>query len=257
MDLVPLRSYREKVQNLLVLGATSTVAADVIRIYARRGFSLFLLGRSPIKLERLSEEFGSSVHFSQAVDFTDETATQLALQAAWEQAGHVDLVLIAHGYLGDQLLSERDLSEAKRQIDVNFTSVVAQLLVVAPRLEAQGAGHLTVIGSVAGERGRPRNYTYGAAKGALRLYLQGLRSCLWPRIHVTTIKLGPVMTPMSAGHKRNATFITSQQAARGIAHAIDWKRGEVYVPRLYGPIMAAVRVMPERLFQRLKFLSSR
>ena len=109
-----------------------------------------------------------------------------------------------------------------------------------------------------GARGRPRNYTYGAAKGALNLYLQGLRSRLYPAgVKVTTLKLGPVDTPMTRTHRKNALFATPARAARDIVRALDRGAGEVYVPWYWRPIMAVVRNTPEPLFQRLGFLSGR
>ncbi|WAM24449.1 SDR family NAD(P)-dependent oxidoreductase [Myxococcus sp. NMCA1] len=49
--------------------------------------------------------------------------------------------------------------------------------------EAQKAGTLVVISSVAGDRGRQSNYVYGASKGALNVFLQacatGWRSPTW------------------------------------------------------------------------------
>jgi decaprenylphospho-beta-D-erythro-pentofuranosid-2-ulose 2-reductase len=115
-----------------------------------------------------------------------------------------------------------------------------------------------VITSVAGDRGRPRNYTYGAAKGALNLYLQGLRSRLVPAgVKVTTLKLGPVDTPMTRDHKKNALFATPAAVARGIVAALDAGAAEAYLPGYWAVIMAFVRLAPERLFQALPFLSGR
>jgi decaprenylphospho-beta-D-erythro-pentofuranosid-2-ulose 2-reductase len=114
------------------------------------------------------------------------------------------------------------------------------------------------MGSVAGDRGRPRNYTYGAAKGALTLYLQGLRSRLYPvGVAVTTLKLGPVDTPMTVDHAKNPLFTTPERLAPAIVRAIDRRAGEVYLPWYWRPILAVVRNTPEPLFQRLRFLSGR
>src|SRR5690606_4280000 len=131
------------------------------------------------------------------------------VHSLYEEFQEFDLALLAHGYLGNQLKSEESFSEAMAQISVNFVSAVAWLIPLAQRMEERGRGHLTVITSVAGDRGRPRNYTYGASKGALGLYLQGLRSRLYGNVTVTTIKLGPVDTPMTVDHDKNASFITS------------------------------------------------
>lgn len=243
--------------NVLILGATSAVAGEVARLLRGRGARLFLMARSSERLAALASELGPTVIGQHAVDFTDTKAMLAALRSALETLGTVDLALVAQGDLGDQAASERDFSEAERQIMVNYVGVVAQLTVLGPFFEAQGSGTIAVISSVAGERGRPRNYTYGSAKAGVTIYLQGLRSRLWPAVQVTTILLGPVDTPMTTSHEKNALFATRAEAARGILRAIEGRRGEAYVPGFWRWILLVVRLLPEGLFQRLPFLSGR
>lgn len=243
--------------NVLILGATSDIAAEVARIYSAHGARLYLLARSPEALAKLSSELDAAVIGSEAVDFTDYAPASAAVERALTALGRLDVALLCQGYLGDQLESERNFIEAKLQIEVNLLSAVAQLIPLAQHVERNAHGTLAVITSVAGVRGRPRNYTYGAAKGGLTLYLQGLRSRLWGKAHVVTIKLGPVDTKMTTRHKKNAVFASIPQAACGIVRAIDRRAGEVYVPRFWFFIMAVVRNMPEAIFQKLSFLSGR
>jgi short-subunit dehydrogenase len=247
-------------QRVLVLGATSAVAAEAAAIYARRGARLHLVGRSADKLEAVAarcREAGAEVTSEQA-DFAALDADAAAIARAVTALGQLDVALIAHGDLGDQLASERAFDEAERILRVNFTSVVSLLVPLANHLEAAGEGRLAVITSVAGERGRPRNYTYGAAKGALTIYLQGLRSRLYPAgVSVTTLKLGPMDSPMTVDHAKHALFGKPPVVARGIVRAIDARAGEAYVPRVWGAIMSVVRNTPEPVFQRLRFLSGR
>ena len=242
---------------VLILGATSAVAADVARIYAGRSARLYLVGRKPEKLRALCDELGSAVVGSDAVDFARYEACGPCVERAAAALGAVDVALIAHGDLGDQLLSERDFAEAERIIALNFTSAVALIIPLANLFERQGRGCLAVISSVAGERGRPRNYTYGAAKGATTRYLQGVRSRLWPAIDVVTVKLGPVHTPMTVDHPKNPLFAHSPAVARSIVAAIDGRRREVFVPWYWRPIMNVVVALPEAIFQRFGFLSGR
>lgn len=245
-------------RRILVLGATSTIAADVCARWAARGDRLHLVGRNPDKLAALAAACGPAVTTAVA-DFCDTDRARDVIAAALAALdGRIDVVLVAHGDLGDQLLSERDYHEAERLIEVNFLSVVALLLPLADILERQRAGALAVITSVAGDRGRPRNFTYGAAKGALNIYLQGLRSRLYPAgVQVTILKLGPVDTPMTTGHAKNRLFATPARAARDIVRAIDRGAREAYVPWYWRPILWIVRNTPEALFQRLGFLSGR
>jgi len=242
-----------------IFGATSAIAAEIARVYAGRGARLFLAGRDPAKLRALVEARGDAVAGFREVDLTAPGAAAAAVSAAIEAlGGGLDVAVIAHGWLGDQLASERDVAEAERIIATNFVSVVALLVPLGNHFEAAGAGHIAVLSSVAGDRGRPRNYTYGASKGAVNLYLQGLRTRLWSRgVGVHTLKLGPVDTPMTATHEKTMLFARADRVAADIVAAIDAGRAEAYVPWYWRFIMAIVRNMPERAMQRLRALSGR
>ena len=246
-------------ERVAIFGATSAIAAEIARVYAARGARLFLAGRDPAKLRALVEARGDAVAGFREVDLTAPGAAAAAVSAAIEAlGGGLDVAVIAHGWLGDQLASERDVAEAERIIATNFVSVVALLVPLGNHFEAAGAGHIAVLSSVAGDRGRPRNYTYGASKGALNLYLQGLRTRLWARgVGVHTLKLGPVDTPMTATHEKTMLFTRADRVAADIVAAIDAGRAEAYVPWYWRFIMAIVRNMPERAMQRLRALSGR
>jgi decaprenylphospho-beta-D-erythro-pentofuranosid-2-ulose 2-reductase len=242
-------------QRVLILGATSAIAAEVARLYAARGARLHLVGRNPDKLASLMSTLPPGSATSACADFAETGRAEAIVRESLAALGGAD---VAHGDLGDQLASERSFAAAEATIVANFTSVVALLVPLANHLEAARAGTLGVITSVAGERGRPRNYTYGAAKGALNVYLQGLRTRLVPAgVKVTTLKLGPVDSPMTREHRKHPLFATPFQVAGGIVAALDAGTPEVYLPRYWAAIMAAVRLVPERLFQALPFLSGR
>jgi short-subunit dehydrogenase len=245
-------------QRVLVLGATSAVAAEVARIYAGRGARLHLVGRNPDKLATLVSTLPVGSATSARADFAELGRAEAVVDDAIAALGGADVALVAHGDLGDQLESERSFAAAEATIVANFTSVVALLLPLANQMEAARAGTLGVITSVAADRGRPRNYTYGASKGALNVYLQGLRTRLVPAgVKVTTFKLGPVDTPMTRDHRKHLLFSTPAAVARTMVAALDAGTPELYVPRYWAAIMAAVRLVPEGLFQALPFLSGR
>lgn len=247
-------------QRVLILGATSAIASAVARRYADRGARLHLVGRSGEKLRALVESLAlppSTVSIDVA-DFCDLAGNDRVIERALSTLGGIDVALIAHGELGDQLESERSANAAELVLRTNFVSVVSLLVPLANALEARRQGTLGVITSVAGERGRPRNYTYGAAKGGLNIYLQGLRSRLYrSSVRVVTLKLGPVDTPMTRDHRKTILFAQPADVARDIERALDAGSPEAFVPAFWGAIMPLVRSAPERLFQLLPFLSGR
>jgi decaprenylphospho-beta-D-erythro-pentofuranosid-2-ulose 2-reductase len=245
-------------QRVLIVGATSAIAGEVAKIYATRGARLHLVARDAKKLEALSAKLAQTTLTSALADFDDLGQIEALVQAAARALGGFDVVLIAHGELGDQAKTEQRFDAAEAIFRTNLLSVVAFVVPLANLLEAQRGGSLGVITSVAGDRGRPRNYTYGAAKGALNVYLQGLRSRLFKaNVKVVTLKLGPVDTPMTMSHAKNALFAQPTRVAAKIVAALDAGAAEAYVPGFWRAIMPFVKNTPERVFQLLPFLSGR
>jgi decaprenylphospho-beta-D-erythro-pentofuranosid-2-ulose 2-reductase len=243
---------------VLILGATSAVAAEAAVTYAVRGDELHLVGRNPEKLAAVQTRCAATRVSVERADFADFSSNEGVVTRAFEALGGVDIALIAHGDLGDQLESERTFDAAEATLRANLLSVVSLLIPLANRLESERSGRIGVITSVAGERGRPRNYTYGAAKGALNVYLQGMRSRLYASgVSVTTLKLGPVDSPMTREHKKHALFGKPENVARDIVRAIDARSSEAFVPSFWSLIMPVVKNTPEGLFQKLPFLSGR
>jgi short-subunit dehydrogenase len=243
---------------IAIFGATSAIAAELARYYAGQNQRLYLVGRSAQKLSALVSTLGDTVVGYAQQDFDATTEAAACVGEAIEALGGIDIALIAHGLLGDQRESERSLEAAEQIARTNYLSVMALIIPLANYFEQRGSGHLAVLSTVAADRGRPRNYTYAAAKSALNTYLQGVRSRLYPRgVQVHTIKLGPVDTPMTVEHEKNLLFAKAPAVARGIARAIDRGVAEAYVPRFWQPIMFGVRNLPELVFQRVRGLAGR
>jgi decaprenylphospho-beta-D-erythro-pentofuranosid-2-ulose 2-reductase len=99
---------------------------------------------------------------------------------------------------GGQVKAQQDFAEAKRIIETNFLGAVSILETIAADFERRGHGFIIGLSSVAGERGRQSNYIYGSAKGALAIYLSGLRHRLWQRrVRVVTVLPGFIQTKMT------------------------------------------------------------
>ncbi len=238
----------------VVFGATSAMAEAAARLLAARGAALFLVGRDPEKLGAVADDLrvrGATVHAA-AADLDDRGRHAALLEQAFEVLGTVDLVLIAQGALATSDAAEADLGVAERLLVTNFLAPALLCEAAALRLAEQGAGTLVAIGSVAGDRGRQSNYAYGAAKGGLALFLEGLRNRMFRRgVHVVTVKPGFVDSPMTAHLPKNALFAPPSAVARAIVRAVERRRDVVYVPWFWRPIMLVIRHLPERLFKRM------
>lgn len=241
--------------NILIFGAASAIAQATIRIWADRGHDLYLIDQSEEKLDIVAKDAiargAHSAHIAVA-DLTQINKHPLLIQDALAALGTLDTTLIAYGTLGNQSAGEKDFATAHQELQTNCISVLSLLSELANYFEDKGSGTIAAISSVAGDRGRKSNYIYGTAKGALSIYLQGMRHRLaHTNVQVLTIKPGFVDTPMTADFKKGLLWAKPEQIALGITRAIEKKKNVVYLPFFWRYIMCIIRLIPAPIFNKL------
>ena len=241
---------------VLFLGAASGIAQATARLYANEGAIIGLAGRNAAQLASIADDLktrGAARTETFEVDFASEAADELAEMT--DRLGGLDHVILAYGILGDQELAERDLAIAQTIIDVNFRSAAIWSLAVASVLERQGKGSLVVLGSVAGDRGRRSNYIYGAAKSGLATLVEGISHRFrgtGPRAVI--VKPGPTDTAMTAGMTKGGPLWSTPEAVAAVVRkAADTGGPVVYAPARWRWIMAIVRLIPSRIFDKMNF----
>lgn len=243
-------------QRILIIGATSAIAQATARVYAERGSRLYLVARTPSRLDTIVEDLrirGAADIGHGALDVNDLGRHEAVLDTAWAALGEVDVVLVAHGTLPDQQACETSVDTAMAEFATNATSTIALLTRIANRMQQAGRGSIAVISSVAGDRGRASNYLYGSAKAAVSTFLGGLRQRLDKHgVQVVTIKPGFVDTPMTRNFKKGALWAKPDAVAAGIARAIDKGTPVAYLPWFWWAIMAVIRAIPEFAFKRIR-----
>ncbi|MBC5786297.1 SDR family NAD(P)-dependent oxidoreductase [Ramlibacter sp. USB13] len=245
--------------NILIYGATSRIAHECARLWARQGHRLVLLGRDAARLEPVAADLrvlaGDAQRVASGVlDLGDEAGLRARIAQADAAAGGFDVVLVAHGWLPEQPAAQSDPAQLRLAVEANALSVAQLCEAVAPLMEARKRGTIAVIGSVAGDRGRQSNYIYGASKGFVERYCQGLRNRLHAAgVQVVLVKPGPTDTPMTRGMGSAPGRLASPVAvAADIVQGIGRGRAVVYTPGIWRWIMTVIRWIPETLFVRLK-----
>ena len=245
-----------RMKKVIVLGATSGIALEVQRQLARRTCELLLVARSPQRLAELQADLcvrGAPQVLTFAADLSSVAQHDGILEFTCQGFADFDTVLLAYGSMRQQKDSQSAIQVLLEELQVDFVSAAAILTLFAAALERRRTGCIAAITSVAGDRGRRSNYVYGSAKGGLSLFLQGLRSRLYPvGVHVLTIKPGPVQTPMTDGLPHAAHFADPQRVARDIVRSLEHRSPDVlYTPRLWRYIMTGIEFIPESVFKRL------
>lgn len=250
------QSSSDQNQTIVVLGASSAIAQAVLRLLAKGGTQFLLIGRSEAKLGPLAQDLrvrGAKLVETFATALDEPSSSELILARVRAFSTPIDHIFVAYGALGDHEFAVSNQVAALKILSTNFTSVVSHLVSLTPMLMDQKAGAVTVITSVSGDRGRQSNYFYGAAKGGLSLFLQGLRNRLQPfGVRVVDVKAGIVESPMTQHLKRGLTWSTPERVAPPIVAAMKSANRAVYIPGFWRLIMAVIRLIPEKVFVRLK-----
>ncbi len=231
------------------------MAIATARKLAKRGASFYLVARTASKLEAVASDLetrGGAVIGVRIMDLDDTAAHPGMLAEAAEALGQIDLALIAHGVLGDQEQAQTDYRTAETILTTNFLSAVSLSTWLANYFVTREAGVLAVISSVAGDRGRKSNYVYGASKGALNIFLDGLRNRVDREgVQVLCIRPGFVATPMTAHLPQGPLFAKPDKIADGILKAIARRKDNVYLPPIWALIMFIVRSIPQAIFKKM------
>ncbi len=241
----------------LVNSGTSAIAEQIMRLLAARSAGLYITAQDQGRLSGIAADLavrGAVRVEVESLDVTDSAQLEGIVARAGEALGGLDVVLFAAGLLPDQAVANDSVALVRQVMEVNATGAMAALNQAADFFERRGGGQIVAIGSVAGDRGRATNYTYGAAKGALEIFLSGLRQRVQGKgVQVLLVKPGFVDTPMTATFDKGALWATPERVARDIVRAMDKGRSIIYTPWFWRWIMLVIRYIPERTFVRLKF----
>jgi decaprenylphospho-beta-D-erythro-pentofuranosid-2-ulose 2-reductase len=249
---------------VLILGATSPIAKAVAEAYAQKHFEIALAARDVSSAQIIAQDlqirYGVKTK-AFAFDALSIDQHQLLLNEVSDHFGRIEIALLAFAEMKDQNQAQADVKLAKRMIDINYTGSVSVCELLAQKMidqkQSQNATTPTerpaiiVISSVAGEKGRKSNYIYGSTKGALTIYLQGLRNRLHAhQIQVLTAILGFVDTPMTYGLQTPIPIATPENTAKAIFEAQQAGNDLLYYPKFWRGIMTVIKALPEWAFKR-------
>jgi len=243
---------------VVILGALSAIAMATARLYAKEHAALVLVARNADRLKALAADLkarGAVQVEIAAMDLEAEAPRAAQHLGDWSALmGGVDHVHVVYGYLGTQAAASADPAELSRIVTSNFTSAVHWCEAAANVLRRQKHGSLVVVSSVAGDRGRQSNYAYGAAKGGIALFVQGIAHALaGTGARAVAVKPGFVDTPMTDGLKKGGPmWASADQVGKALRRAAD-KGGPIqYAPGKWRLVMGIIRAVPSFVFHKTK-----
>lgn len=243
-------------KRVLILGATSAVAQEFARRMAERQSRMVLVARNAERLEAVASDIrarGAAAAVSLLSNLSCVEGHEAMLDQAWECFGGIDFALIAYGRYAERAEAE-ETPVLRDLLETDFVSAAHLAVRISARFMHGNSGHLAVITSVAGDRGRKRNYVYAAAKGGLSVLLQGLDHKLaGSGVRISDIKLGMADTPMTAQTPDSPLKVPPAKAVEAILAGLERERAVIYAPAFWRWIMLAVELLPRRAMHRLDF----
>lgn len=241
------------VQSVLLVGGTSEIGHAILTRLAQgnRLQRIVLLGRNEAALETAAQGWrDSGIETSVVVaDLAGEIDVPV-LTARCFESGDIDVVVMAAG-ITPNAEAETDAELVRRVALVNFVSQMQLGTELVQRLRLQGHGALVVLSSVAVERPRADNYVYGATKGGLDAWANGLADALIDEpIRILVVRPGMVRTRMSIRHKEAPFTCDPEDVAEAVAKNLRTGPITVWVPPQLRILMSGLRHAPRPVFRK-------
>ncbi|BAY00023.1 3-alpha-hydroxysteroid dehydrogenase [Mycobacteroides stephanolepidis] len=149
--------------------------------------------------EALAAELGPNAHYVH-LDVTDKQQWVDAVAATNTTFGPVSVLINNAGIANGNLLTDFELSEWQRILDINLTGTFLGCQAVAQTMIENKAGSIINISSVEGYRGSPGLHGYTATKFAVRGLTKSVALELAPHgVRVNSVHPGLIRTDMTAG----------------------------------------------------------
>ena len=242
-------------KNIVIVGATSAIAEAAALEWATKTSHFFLVARDEKKLTSISNKISVVSKATVTLNIKDcaDADSCAILYDARKQLGIIDVILIAYAVYSDSNELEQEELKIQRFIKINFTSQVSWCLAAQKILAEQNEGFLIVLGSPAGDRGRKKNYIYGACKSALERLVEGIDHNLSSGYaRAIMLKPGFTRSPMTQNvEKRGFLWSDPNKIARVICSISRSDKTVVYAPKYWRYVMCIIRIIPRCVFNRI------
>jgi NAD(P)-dependent dehydrogenase (short-subunit alcohol dehydrogenase family) len=147
----------------LITGSSRGLGRALAEAVLQAGHRLVATTRDPEQLAGLAAHYGDAVR-PVALDVCDPAAAQLAIRAAADAFGGLDVLVNNAGYGNVNSVEDTALDDFRAQIETNLFGTIIMSKAAIPLMREQRGGHIIQISSVGGRVGAPGRAPYSAAK---------------------------------------------------------------------------------------------
>lgn len=236
-------------KKIWLLGASEGIGEALAKQLANSGAQLALSARNEEKLKALAKSLYGTGHIALPLDVTKHETVEKAWHDLTERWGSIDTVIYNAGTYDPVSAKEFNLQKAEHMLDVNFRGALRVLDSVLPGFVSRKAGHIVLVGSVAGYRGLPKAVGYGASKAALNHLAQNLRVDLDPGTKVQIVNPGFVRTRLTDQNDFHMPFMLEVDDAAGrIVSGMNSSLFEIHFPHRFSLMLKALGLLPIEIY---------
>lgn len=239
--LKQLRNLDNKV--VVITGASSGIGRACALQAAARGAIVVLCARHMDRLEAVRaqcQQISKQAAYAYVLDVGEPEAIDRFCVNMQTQVGQPDVLIHAAGFGHFDTVADTQPQLIQQMIQVNVLGTIYLSRRVAAMMMGR-AGHIILLGSMAGKMATAKGAIYAASKFAVIGYANGLRLELQPlNIQVTTVNPGPVVTDFFKTADASGTYLQkvgnialdADLLAQRIVNAVGYTVREINAPMI-------------------------
>ncbi|MBU3612438.1 SDR family oxidoreductase [Polynucleobacter sp. MG-27-Goln-C1] len=237
-------------QRIWIIGASSGIGEACTQAFIKAGARVSLSSRRAEKLNTIAQsaEPGQALVFP--LDVTQHEQLITAYQGILEAWGGLDLLLFVSGVYTPLRADNFEFEVAQKTIDANLLGPMRAVSVVLPSMLKEHAGHIAIVGSVAGYSGLPKALAYGPSKAGIINFCETLYYDLLPQgVSVHMISPGFVATEATAQNDfEMPALISAEEAATEILAGLQAGEFDIHFPKRFSGFLKFLRILPYPLY---------
>ena len=237
-------------QRVWIIGASSGIGEACTQAFIKAGAKVALSSRRTEKLDAIAQSAKSGQSLVLPLDVTQQDQLSSAYESISDSWGGLDLLLFVSGVYTPLRADNFDFGIAQKTIDTNLLGPMRAVSLVLPNMLKAHAGHIAIVGSVAGYSGLPKALAYGPSKAGIINFCETLYYDLLPQgVSVHMISPGFVATEATAQNDfEMPALITADEAAKEILAGIQAGEFDIHFPKRFSGFLKFLRILPYPLY---------
>lgn len=233
-----------------LIGASSGIGEACAIALIEAGAKIAISSRRVERLNQIASFGKSDQVFVLPLDVTNTTQLENAYQSLLSDWGGLDLLLFVSGIYIPLRADNFDIKAAQQTIDANLLGPMRAVALVLPQMLKEHAGHIAIVGSVAGYSGLPKALAYGPSKAAIINFCETLYYDLLPKgVSVHMISPGFVATEATAQNDfEMPALISAEVASKEILLGIQKGEFDIHFPKQFSGFLKFLRILPYPIY---------